>query len=267
MRYLLSATTTLLLAAVSLKAGAQPSPEPVADIGVDEKLGAKIPEDITFLDERERRVTIGDLASGERPVVLVLAYYRCPMLCGLVLEGVADTVIGSGKEPGEDFDLVTVSFDPEDHPAQAHKRKRPVLAKFEEEVPWTFLSGDPSNVARLLDAVGVRVRKDPKSGQYAHPAVFLVLTPKGEISRYLYGFEIRPFDLEMALAEASRGNSGPSFSKLLLRCFAYDPATRKYGLIIDNAFRVGGVVLLLLVGGVVGGFFGWERRRRRRGCP
>lgn len=264
--------TTTLAALMSMSvpvpeaSGQLPDPKPVADIGVDEHLGAEIPADITFVDEQENPVSIGDIAGGERPVVLVLAYYRCPMLCGLVLNGVADTVIGSDLEPGADFDLVTVSFDPEDDPVAAQKRKAPVIAKFEhsDEVEWPYLTGDEANVRRLLDAVGVRVKKDPDSGQYAHPAVFLVLTPKGKISRYLYGFDVRPFDFELAVAEADQGKSGPSVSKLLLRCFSYNPAKRRYGVSIASAFRIGGVVLLFAVGGIVGVLFTWDRRRRRR---
>ncbi len=238
------------------------TPAPLEDVGVVEHLGASIPGDLKLTDQAGDEHRLDQLTTGTRPVILVLAYYRCPMLCGLVLNGVAKTVREFGGRPGQDFDLLTISFDPTEGPADADRRRTSILSGFgDPEASWPFLVADEDSVNRLLATAGVGVKRDPNTGQYAHPAVFMVLTPDRRISRYLYGFDVRPFDLKLALAEAGKGKTGPSFAKLLLRCFSYDPSTRRYGVAIATAYRIGGVVLLLGIGGVLGLLFIRERRR------
>ena len=229
---------------------------PLAEVKVEEKLGAQIPNDLLFTDHRGEPVRFSDLG-GRRPIVLVLAYYRCPMLCSLVQNGVGRTLAESEAQAGRDFDLVTISFDPDETPADAAKRRASV-----REESWRFLVGDAGTIDRLLDVTGVSVAKDPSTGQWAHAAVYLMLTPDRRLSRYFYGFDIPPAEFEMALADASRGKSKPSLAQILLRCFSYDPSQRRYAAPISLAFRAGGVVLFFTVFGMVALLFARERRRR-----
>lgn len=244
----------LLLALRAEPVGAEvPPPAPLGAIGVDEHLGEKLPMELQFRDHDDQPKSLGALFEAERPRVLVIAYYRCPMLCGLVLEGVAKTLKDLDLELGKDFDIATISFDPEDTWIEARKRqdlvRRPLGGIPRED--WPFFTGEEKDVKELLEALGVRVQKDPRTGEYAHPAVIFVLGRDGRISRYLYGFDIKPFDLELALVEAGEGKVGSTLQKVLLRCYAYDPSTRRYGMVLTSIYRVGGLVLLAAVGSLV----------------
>jgi protein SCO1 len=232
------------------------APSPLTEVRIDERLGAEIPADLELTDHRGVSIRFDDLRT-DRPTVLVLGYYRCPMLCSLVQNGVARTVGQLSLRPGRDFELLTVSFDPDETSADASKRHALI-----GELEWRFFVSDASSIARLLDTAGVRVAKDPQTGQWAHAAVFLVLTPDHRIARYFYGFEVPARELEHALVLAKRGDVQPSLVQLLLRCFSYDPATRRHGPAIATAFRIGGGVLLFLVFAPIAVLFARERRRR-----
>jgi protein SCO1/2 len=232
-----------ILLALAGAVRASPAEEPV---GVDEQLGRHVPAALTFRDQDDREVRLSDLLGGGEPVLLVPAYYRCPMLCGLVLESAAAAARGLDWSPGRDYRLVTVSFDSEDRPAQARQKQAAVLAGCGDArlTPgtWPFLSADAATAARLLDALGIRVQRQP-DGELAHPAVAVVLTPDGAVSRYLYGIALAPRDLRLALLEAGAGRSGASLERALLLCYRYDPATRRYGLAIERFMQLGALVL------------------------
>lgn len=252
---LLRVSLGLVVAPTAARAGegAEATPAILAGVDVTEHLGAQLPRDLELRDMDGRPVTLGSALDGRRPVLLVMAYYRCPMLCGLVLRSVAANVASLSWRPGEEYRLLTVSFDPEDGPIQAAARQQSVLSSVPEvrAEAWPFWTAPGSSAERLLDGLGVRVRRDSTTGQWAHPAVFFVLTPDGRISRYLYGVAARPFDVRLALLEASRGEQRATVDRVLLRCFMYDPATRRYGLFVTQYFRVGaGLILLALAVGI-----------------
>jgi protein SCO1/2 len=247
-----------------VKPDATAPPAVMKDVGLEPKLGATVPRDVAFTDHRGRALTMGELLDGERPVILLLAYYRCPMLCGLTIDGMARG-LGDLQWPlGEEFRVVTVSFDPRDGPADAERARVRAIETLGLDVDaddWPFLVGDEREVRRLADAVGFHYAYDERSDQYAHPSAVFVLTPDGTLSRLLYGFEYPALDLRLALVEAGRGQVGTVVEQVLVTCYRYDPAQRRYGFWVLGFLRLAGAVLLVTAGV---GFFVLIRRDRRR---
>lgn len=233
----------------------------VADI--EERLGARIPDDIELRDESGKTTTTGELFGGDRPVLLVLAYYRCPMLCPLVLTGVSKGLNDAGFVMGNDYRLVTVSIDPDDTPADASRRKDSLRAKVGSEIETgsRFLVGTAEATHAVADAVGFRYSYDASTAQYAHPAVVTVLSPGSRISRYIYGVEPPARDLRFALLEAAEGKIGSIIDRVIVTCYRFDPATRRYGPYIAGFFRIGAVVILAVVGTILGLLWRFDRRR------
>lgn len=241
-------------------------PPGLQNVDIEEKLGAKLPLDARFTTQDGAPVRFGDLLSGKRPVLVALVYYNCPMLCGLVLTGMARGMRETGLELGKDFDAVTLSFDPRDTTKLAAERQRGYLQAFgkpEAKRAWTFLIGEEAEIRSVTDAVGFRYAYDERTKQYAHAAAIFALTPDGRVSRYLYGVEFPARDVRLALVEAGEGRVGTSFDRLLLTCYRYDPATRRYEPYALGFVRVamlcvlGGLVLML-------GFY-WRRELKGRG--
>lgn len=244
------------LIAISLAAALQ-------SVDVEEHLGARIPRDIVLQDESGKTVTTNELLDGDRPVVLVLAYYRCPMLCPLTLAGVSKGLQEAGFVMGDDYRLVTVSIDPDDTPVDARKRKDSLRAKVGSDIEMgaRFVVGSAAATRAVADAVGFRYAYDASTTQYAHPAVVTVLGSGGRISRYLYGVEPPARDLRLALMEAAEGKIGSIVDRVLVTCYRFDPATRRYGPYIVGFFRVGALVILVVVGVFLGLLWRLERRR------
>jgi len=238
------------------QAPGQPSssmPAALREIGFDQNLDQLIPLDVTFKDESGRTVRLGDYF-GTRPVVLLFAYYNCPMLCTQVMNGLASTLNVLTLEPGRDFEVVTVSFDPHDTPASATAKKAQTLTRYKHEgaaAGWHFLSGDQASITRLTKAAGFRYVWDQQTSQFAHPSGVIVLTPEGRLSRYLFGIEYGPRDLRLGLIEASAGKIGTPVDALLLYCYHYDPMTGRYGLVIMRTIRLCGAATLLGLGAFV----------------
>ena len=250
--------------------GGQKPPPPVGKIGVDEHVGRKVPLDLPFLSVNGRRVHLGDYFGDGKPVILVLAYVRCKMLCDLVLRGVA-TAIHTMKDqvPGTDYRVITVSIDPKEEPAASLARRNALLkeAGFDGKTgDWIYLLGADHTIHALADAVGFRYTWDPRSEQFAHPAVIFILTPDGTISRYLYGVGFPAPQVEQALAAARRGEAepAPDVAQTVLSCFHFDPALRKYRERIGHYLLAGGLVIFGTLLSLVGALFVWERRRLRR---
>jgi protein SCO1/2 len=242
-----------------------PQDEILRSIGVDEKLGGAIPRDALFRNQKGDEVRLGDYLAGG-PVLLTLNYYTCPMLCPLTLRSLLDTMDRmKGITLDRDFRVVTVSINPEDGPAVARARAGEIHAqmkgKSDPASRWPFLLGDEKAIGALTGAVGFRYRK--VGNEYAHPDVVVVLTPRGEISRYLYGIEQDPADLKLALIEAAGGNIGEStaLNRVLLFCFQYDPVGKKYALYARNIMRAGGVLTIALLGGLL--LVLWKRGRSK----
>jgi protein SCO1/2 len=206
-----------------------PAPPP-PEAGIDQRLGAKVPLHLPFHDSNGSRITLGDCTAG-KPTILVLAYYRCPMLCTRVLNGLVEALRAIPGTAGDSFNVVVVSFDPREKPPLAAMKKEAYLEEYARpgaEAGWRFLTGDPLAIAALADAVGFRYQYDAATEQYAHASGIMVLAPDGTISRYLMGVRFEPRDVRLALAEASDGKVGSPADQVLLLCFHYDPITGQY---------------------------------------
>ncbi len=215
-------------------------PKPLREIGFDQNLERSIPLDIPFADESGRTVPLGTFF-GHRPVVLAMVYYDCPMLCTQVLNALTSSLGVLSLDPGKDFDVVIVSFDPREKPPLAAAKKATYMERFHRPGTaggWHFLTGAPSSIDRLAKTVGFRFVWDNDLKQFAHPTGIMVLTPDGRLSRYLLGIEYWPRDLRFALIDASDGKIGSPAEQLLLYCYHYDPETGRYGFVIMRVVRL-----------------------------
>ncbi len=235
-------------------------------VDIVEKIGDTIPENLRFVDDHGDTVQLGKYFSGQRPVVLILGYYECPMLCNLVFNGMVDGVNQLDWNPGKQFQIVTVSINPKEKYELAAAKKANYLKSINrpiDESGWAFLVGDSTQSRALADAIGFKYFYDSAQGQYAHPAGAYVLTPDGRISRYLYGIQFSKTDLKLSLLEASNGHLGTPMERLILYCYHYDPDTRGYTVAANNLMKLGGVASVLALGIFVSLLWFGERKRRR----
>jgi protein SCO1/2 len=237
-------------------------PAPLREIGFDQHLDEQLPLDTPLRDEGGRAIRLGDYF-GKRPVVLVFAYYDCPMLCTLAINGLSSALNVLSLKPGADFEIVTISIDARDTPATAAAKKSSYLERYKRAGAadaWHFLTGDQPSIDRLTQAAGFRYAWDQDTKQFAHPTGIIVLTPDGRMARYLFGIEYGPRDLRLAIVEASSGKIGSPVDALLLYCYHYDPMIGRYGLVIMRAMRIAGATTVLALGGFI---FVMLRRERR----
>ncbi len=240
-------------------------PNILRNVGFDQRLNEQVPLDLPFTDDEGQRVRLGTYF-GDKPVILVLAYYRCPMLCTQVLNGLVQGLREMPFTIGKEFRVVTVSFDPNETTEMAAAKKRSYLHSYgkpEAAEGWHFLTGDQRSITRLTRAVGFRYAYDAASDQYAHAAGIVILTPTGKISRYFYDVHYSGRDLRLGLVEASRNKIGSPIDQILLFCFHYDPTAGKYGAAIMNFVRAGGVLTVVGLGLMFGLLLRGERGRRR----
>ena len=243
----------LLLAVLTVPGYAGVPQSGVPDVGIEQNLNAQVPGDLTFRDEIGSLVRLGDYF-GVRPTILVFAYYQCPMLCPLVLDGVAKALRVLSFDPGKQFAVVVVSFAADETPALAAAKKSELMRRYPRpgsEGGWHFLTGDETAIAGLSQTVGFRYTYDRQHAQYAHAAGIVVLTPQGRIARYFYGIEFAPKDLRLGLVEAADNKIGSLADQLLLLCYHYDPTTGKYSALTMGAVRVGGALTVLALGGLI----------------
>ena len=221
-----------------------PNLPPDAEIGVVEHLGEFAPLDLNFRNENGDTVLLRDVVN--KPTVVSLVYFNCPGLCSPLLGGMVDVLDRMSLKPGTDYKALTISFDPTDTPELAREKKKNYFKAFKHgpfpEKDWLWLTGDSVSIKKFTDAVGFKYKKEGK--QYIHAGALIVLSSDGKISRYLRGIEFQPFDLKMAITEASQGRVGPTISKVLLYCFSYDPAGKRYAF---NFMKVGGTIFLFFV--------------------
>lgn len=254
-------------------AGAPPGDVPpvaLEEVRIEEKLGNALPLDSVLTDGEGKPYPLRQVFDGHHPVVLALVYYDCPMLCGLILSGMAKAMRENGLELGKDYQAVTISFDPGEKPVQGAERRRGYLQSMgrpDSGPDWPFLVGAGETTRRIADAAGFYYKRDPVSGEWAHMAAIFVLTPDGKVSRYLYGIEYPPKDFRLALVEAGAGKVGTTFDRLLLTCFRYDSASRKYEPYAFGILRAGGAAALLGLGGLIAALVWRERRARARLVP
>jgi len=246
-------------------------PKRLNGIDVVEHLDRSLPLGLEFTDTSGRRVTLADYVKGERPVIFTLNYSDCPMLCSLQLSGLAAALGKLDRQLGVDFDVVTVSLNPAETTQRAHETE----ARYRSEVAaaradgagagapgWTFLTGAQQHIDALAEALGVRYGYNEARKEYVHPAVAILSTPSGRISRYLYGIEYQPKTLSLSLVEAAEGKIGTSVDRLILYCFHYDENEGRYAPVAMNIMRVGGSLTALALGSFLGAY--WLRQARRR---
>ncbi len=254
------ATCALLMAAAGAAAqtgpgGVAPRPiDPVTkrpvllqDVKFEQRLDAQVPADLAFKDELGNTVRLGDYF-GQRPIVLALVYFECPMLCSQVLTDLMSALGVLSFDPGKEFDVVAVSFNAKESPGLAAAKKATYMERFGRpgtERGFHFLTGDEASIARLTDAVGFKFAWDEEIKQYAHATGLVVLTPEGRVSKYVYGLEYSPRDLRLALVEASERRIGSPVDALLLYCYHYDPTTGKYGLAAMRTVQVAGLLVVM----------------------
>jgi protein SCO1/2 len=217
-----------------------------ADIGIDEKLGQYLPADATFLDETGNRVNLRKMI--DKPTIIAPVYLSCMHVCPMLLNGLAD-VLGKMDlmKPGTDFKVITLSFDDRDTPALARDKKKNYIKAVGKPFPekdWTFLTGMEPDIKKFTDSIGFRFQRDG-ARNFSHPVVLVVVAPGGKIVRYIEGTTFLPFEVTMALTEASQGKVGSPARKVLMYCFSYDPLKKSY---VFNILKVTGTVMVLFVG-------------------
>jgi protein SCO1/2 len=239
------------------------SDDVLKQVGIEQRLNNQVPLDLGFRDESGREVRLGDYFRNDKPVLLTLVYYECPMLCNQVLNGVVGTLGAVTFTPGKEFEVVTVSFDPREGPELAAKKKETYLKRYRREnagLGWHFLTGDKASIDALAESVGFRYVWDEESKQFAHASAIMVLTPQGRLSHYFYGVEYSPKDLRLALVEASEGRIGSPVDALILYCYHYDPATGKFAPVMA-VLRVAGVLTVIALAALI---YYLSRRARRK---
>jgi protein SCO1 len=259
--------TILIGLAVNLAYGqaVQENPEDLRKIDVVEHLGDTIPLDLHFADDTGKPVVLSNYFHQGKPVVLILGYYSCPMLCNLVMNGVSDVVKKLDWLPGKEFQIVSVSIDPNETDVLASAKKANYLKAIGKpgiDDGWMYLTGAEDQSKKLADAVGFKYFYIPDKQQYAHPAVLVILTDQGVISRYLYGIEYKDFDMRMALLEASQGKVGGTLDRIILYCYHYDPEAGSYTVFAGNIMRIGGAITLIIMLVLLSWL--WLRERRKK---
>ena len=275
------ATALLLLAsltAVAAPAAAQqkpPAEAPAVDtrppmlqkVGIEQRLDQLLPLEAAFRDEAGRSVTLGHYF-GKRPVILALVYYDCPMLCTQVLEGLVRSLKPLKFDPGKEFDVVAVSFDARETPAQAAAKKQAMLERYARPgtgAGWHFLTGEQPSIDAVTRAAGFRYAWDPRSNQFAHGAAIVIVTPEGRIAQYYYGIEYPPKDLRLGLVEASKNKIGNLTDQILLYCYHYDPTTGRYGNVVLGSMRGLALATVLSLCGFIVLMLRRDAARARRG--
>lgn len=238
-------------------------PDELKEIGVTEHLGNQITTELIFTDESGKSVQLSDYFKNGRPVLLNLVYYKCPSLCNFLLNGLVKGLKTLDWTPGNQFEIVTVSINPQENYELASRKKSAYIEDYgrpRAESGWHFLTGEESQIQKLSSEVGFNYRYDPKEKQYAHTAVIFTLTPEGKISRYLYGIEFKNQDLKLALLEASNGKIGTVVERFLLFCFQYDPLTKKYSVYVARLMQAACACTVIIFGAYLMIF--WRRQRK-----
>ena len=241
-------------------------PAALRDVAFDQKLDRQVPFDLEFRDESGKTVQLANYFNG-KPVILTFVYFKCRDLCPLLLDGVVRALRPLTFSAGNEFNLLTVSFDAHDTPALAAAKKNDFVKQYARPgaaAGWHFLTGDETAIQKLTQSVGFHYTYDPRTGEFAHATGVILLTPKGKTSRYFFGIDFSPRDLRLGLIEAAAAEIGSPIDQLLLFCYHYDPVTGKYGLLITNVIRLAGLATVLIVAGFI---FAMLRRERSNAAP
>ena len=239
-------------------------PNILQGVNFNQNLGAQVPLDARFVDSAGNAVTLGQYF-GKQPVVLILAYYKCPLLCPEVLHGATESFKQVGFRIGGQYQVVTISINPKEGPALAAKEKKTYVSIYGDPAAaagWHFLTGPMPEIKRVADAVGFHFKYIPQLDQYAHAAGIVVLTPEGKVAQYFYGIKYRPEDLRLALVQSSKDKIGSVVDQVLLFCCTYDPDTGKYHALIARVLAICGAITILLVGGALFVLFRMESKQQ-----
>lgn len=238
----------------------------VQDVTLVEKLNTQVDPNLTFIDGDGQTVALKDYFGKGRPVILNLVYYSCPMLCGMVLQGVVRSLKQVPYTPGQDIEVVTISFDPKETSVLAAAKKNTIMEDYARpgsDKGWHVLVDKEGSAKKLADQIGFKYKWDDETKQFAHPSVTMILTPEGKVSRYLGGIDYAQRDMRLALTEASQGKIGTISDRFMLYCYKYDPSSRSYVMAATNTMKVGGVLIMLLLGGCLMIF--WRREFKGQG--
>lgn len=247
---ILALTLIAALAMTAASAPAQPVPEGLQDVGVDEHPDAQLPLNAVFTDEMGQQVRLGDLIIPGKPAILQLSYFGCPMLCDLVSKGMLASVEDLDLEMGTDYSVINISFDLRETRNDAFLKKKGYMSQLNRPgaaAGWHFLVGDKQSIAKVTDAVGFRYKWMTDQQQFSHPAVLMIITPQGHISRYLYGVSFPNRTLRLSLVEAAQGKIGTTVDKILMVCMHYDPSSGTYKLAMGT-MRLGGGLTAVMLG-------------------
>jgi protein SCO1/2 len=233
---------------------AQTRPAVLKNVGFEPQLNAHLPLDLAFRDETGRDLQLREYFT-QKPVLLALVYYGCPMLCNQTEQGVVGALRMLSFNPGRDYEVVFVSFDPRESADMAAQKKESAMTHFrrpETASGWHFLTGSEESIEALTRGANFRYSFDQKSGLFAHASGIMLLTPDGRISRYFYGVEYPARDIRLGLVDASAGKIGTPIDRALLFCYQYDPASARYSAAILKIIRLGGILTVLaLVAGIL----------------
>ncbi len=243
-------------------------PENIRGLDVVEKFGAQVPLDLDLVNSDGKTVKLGQYFNQGRPVILMMVYFRCPMLCPATLQSLTQSINQIDWSVGEKYNIVVVSFDPTEGPEAARKARDAQYIAYDRGLPtksegsWVFLTGHPIDTRRLADSVGFPYRYIASTGEYAHPSVFFVLTPGGSVARYLYGLNNQAETFRMALLEAGEGTIGTPLERFVLWCSHYNPNSGEYTLKAMWVMKVGASMSAIGVGSILVAMWAWERHRR-----
>lgn len=239
-------------------------PDALQNLGVDEHLGEFIPLDAKFATSTGDSVVLGDLLEEGKPVLLNPLYYECPMLCGLVLDGTINVIEELQWKPGKDFIVISISIDPEEDAELAARSKENYLSQMDSVTKsgWYFLTGEKSQIDKVVEAVGFRYKEIEGTGEFAHSAAIMLLSPEGKITRYLYGVSYDEFNVRSALYEAADGKIGSTIDKVVMYCYQYDPDSGSYVPVAINIMKLGGLATLIILGIFLGSL--WLREKRKK---
>ena len=252
----------LVLALLVGTAHAEPARPPILQrVGLDTRAGNQVPGELWFSSTEGRRIQLGEIFDGERPVLLVLTYVRCKMLCSLVLRGTIDVVRAMKPELGRDYRVVMVSIDPSEDLASGAARKRDIDREIGRGTGWSYLVGAEHSIQALARSLGFRYVLDPKTDQFAHPAVVFVLTPTGTISTWIPGTQFDARQVTTALSIAKAGGVASPTSESILSCFMFDPSLRAHRELIEGYLKIGGASVFILLLCFIGVLILWERKR------
>jgi len=262
-------TLAVFAIALAVPAAAQqtaPVPSDLRDVGITQNLDAQLPLDLRLTDENGETVELGRYFKEGRPVLLTLGYYRCPMLCDLVLNGLIAGLQEIDWVPGREFDIVTVSIDPLETPQLARLKKQGYMADYARAGAargWHFMTASEEVIEEIADTVGFQYEYVESRQEFAHAAAIFVITPDGRVSRYLFGVVFDPRTLRLSLVEAAEGGIGSVIDQFLLYCYAYDAEAGQYTPVAWRIMRLGGVATVLLLGMSLVTFWIRETRRKR----